>query len=465
MSATTSPILEFEAPSTADSSDFRQIQPLSASRHKRPFSIDLSLELERQLESEAMESPASTPAHDAKEHNDLPQRVSLDPHVLAHIVVDLRHSLADITKERDALLSMLSKAHTQEAQLTDAMQLLTDKATSLEEEVSESRKKLKDNEESISMLRNKVEESRRGLMRLQTENRRSSIQPLDTSRASIVSFASSTSTKRQSFTPLTGSFGRPSAHKRISSVSDSAVLDSFSSPHSQVISLPDSSPQASRRLSGLFGRTGSPPHDDTPSVEIVALKREIESLKAELDDTRRELTEATEAKDASDTCVKALREFIATNNVGGNDQQVGVPLLPSSTEEPPAKAGGWGFKLWKVDTSVKPHAGPTSSSSATPTSSSATPTAAAPLSRKFTGLFGMQTVAPAAPSSTETGSPPSRSQAESRDSVYSASDASSVTEPLSPLSDTGGSVDVVVSDATAVLDAGSNLVQEQRKGA
>jgi len=245
------------------------------------------------------------------------------------------------------------------------------------------------------------------------------------------------------------------------------LLDPFSSPHSQIVSLPDNSPQASRRFSGLFGRAGSPPHDDSTPTEVTALKREIESLKTELDDTRRELTEATEAKDASDTCVKALREFIAENNVG-NDGNVNLPPLPSNTtgtEEPPAKAAAsWGFKLWKVDTSVKPSAGPASSSSATPTSSSATPTAAAPLSRKLTGFFGMQPAASVATvPAVETNGPSPLSQTESRNSVYSASDASSVTEPLSPLSETGGSVHVVVPDATNPLDVGSNLVHEQNK--
>ncbi|KAF5355306.1 hypothetical protein D9758_005983 [Tetrapyrgos nigripes] len=455
ISNTTSPTI-FEAPPTAATSEFNPIPPLSASRHKRPFSIDLSLELERQLDMESLPpTPARNTTETTQEAEPLPERDILDPHVLAHIVMQLRHSLTDMTKERDDLLSRLSIANSEEAHFRDALQLVTDKATSLEEELSEARRKMRDDEESISMLRIKVEESRRGLMRLQTESRRQSIQPIDLSRASLVNFASPPSAKRQSFTPLTGSLNtRPNSHKRLSSVSDSGyagLLDLNTSPGSQIVSLPDHPPSASKRFSGLFGRS-SPPQDDAPFGEVLALKKEVEALKAELEDSRRELAEATEAKDASDTCAKALRDFITENNVGTNGSA--VPPVPASANDQPSspssQRGGWGFKLWKVDTSVKTPSGPASSSSATPTTSMATPTAA-PLSRKIGGFFGMQQPA-------DNQQPPLPEP--SRGSVYSASDASSIAEPLSPLSDS--SVNVMVRDGATTSEVGSNLGHEQK---
>lgn len=151
--------LQFEAPPSSDTSDFSLIKPLSASQ-TRPFSIDLSLELERQLD---MESLPPTPAHNVTVHSApvISQiRDSLDPDVLAHIVQTLRRSLAEMTRERDDLVNLLSSAHSREAELEDALQHMTDKAANMEEDLTEARRKAKDDEEAISLLRTKVEESR-----------------------------------------------------------------------------------------------------------------------------------------------------------------------------------------------------------------------------------------------------------------------------------------------------------------
>ncbi len=146
--------LEFEVPPTAISQDFHSP---SSPKAQRPFSIDLSLELERQLD---MESPPVTPSYNAQTHDTRPKRESLDPQVLAHIVMQLRHSLAEMTKERDDLLQFVSGAHSKEAELKDTLQAVTDKATELEEELMSARRKMKDDEDAIAMLRTKVEESR-----------------------------------------------------------------------------------------------------------------------------------------------------------------------------------------------------------------------------------------------------------------------------------------------------------------
>jgi chromosome segregation ATPase len=129
----------------------------------------LSLELEREL---AMESPPVTPGYDATTH---PETTSTypkkrgdgalsdllpDPEILANIIAQLRHSLTDITKERDELLKLLASANTQEANAKDALQVITDKATEAEEELTALRKKAREDEEQIAVLRTKVEESR-----------------------------------------------------------------------------------------------------------------------------------------------------------------------------------------------------------------------------------------------------------------------------------------------------------------
>jgi len=142
--------IEFEAPLSAD--------PSSAPPRKH-FSIDLSLELERQLD---MESYPPTPSHipEAYAQQSSTTRESMDPHILAHIIKQLRQSLTEVTKDRDELLEMVALSATHEAELQEALQHMTDKATTMEVELSDARRKIKDDEDSINMLRTKVEESR-----------------------------------------------------------------------------------------------------------------------------------------------------------------------------------------------------------------------------------------------------------------------------------------------------------------
>ncbi|KAJ3836074.1 hypothetical protein F5878DRAFT_626175 [Lentinula raphanica] len=485
------PSLQFEVPPSADSNtSFAPIRPVSAS-HKRPFSIDLSLELERQLD---MESLPPTPAHNATSHaNSAPViahlRDSLDPDVLAHIISQLRRSLSDLSKEKDDLVSLLASAHSREAELEDALQHMTDKATHMEEELMEARRKNKDDEEAISMLRTKVEESRRGLMRLQTENRRQSAQitPLDLSRTGLNHLSLSPPSKRTSFTPLTGSFnGRPSnGHRRISSVSDSGLqtlsnlnfgLSSSHEHNSQILTVPgdnispNPSPVPNRRISGLFGGYPngiSPPLDDFSSdstAQIQALQKEIATLKSDLEETRHELTEAVEAREASETCVTALRAFIEENNVGSGDGQHGsdtssikLPPPPASTTGDEADTSsiksGWGFKLWnaKPTPTLNSLNSPALASIESPTPSAVmTPTQ---FSKKIGGFFSRQ-----ASISSTAGiiPPPAAPSLQTRESMYSyesksssKSDTSSIAEPLSPTDDEDDGIDIMVREGSS----------------
>lgn len=109
-------------------------------------SIDLSLELERQLDSESL--PGSP---DIRKEN----RASLDPHVLAHIVTQLRDSLTHLTQERDDLVHQLAESHTREAEFKDSLALCTERCATLEKDLEATRRKCQDDEEAISMLRSK----------------------------------------------------------------------------------------------------------------------------------------------------------------------------------------------------------------------------------------------------------------------------------------------------------------------
>jgi chromosome segregation ATPase len=119
----------------------------------RPHSIDLSLELEHQLNSESL---PNTPAHGQHSF----KRQSLGPHVLASIITQLRFSLAEVTKERDEILRAFEEATHKQAFLQENLQIVTDRSTKLEEQLSVAQDKHKDDEEAINMLRTKVEESR-----------------------------------------------------------------------------------------------------------------------------------------------------------------------------------------------------------------------------------------------------------------------------------------------------------------
>jgi hypothetical protein len=159
--------VEFEAPFSGQSRE----PPLTKGR----FSIDFSIELERQLETMEASAPTSPSAvaHDADAGKVAggdggveavleghPDKELLDPEILAHIVTQLRQSLSEMTKERDELIKMLAHANAEEANVKDALQLMTEKATEVEEELGEAKKRMKEDEEQIVLLRAKVEESR-----------------------------------------------------------------------------------------------------------------------------------------------------------------------------------------------------------------------------------------------------------------------------------------------------------------
>ena len=320
-------------------------------------------------------------------------------------------------------------------------------------------------------------------MRLQTESRRQSMIPSD-SRTSLTlpGFGNSPPSKRTSFAPLTG---RP-GHMRISSVSDTSSFNA-DSPRTQSFNItspePHTSsppPNSSHRYSGVFGQlllptsdlpttTATEPPDSNPSAgvatagsdELETLRKELQSLKAELATVKHELIEAIEGKEASETCVKALREFIADNNVGvvpadGAAVPMKLPPLPTmmTTGEEgldrTKPSGGWGFKLWGVESPLRSTTKPVSvPSSISPVNSTSTlppapVIAAAPLSRKLGGFFSSRSSL-SSNSSHQQPTPVLQSNVQlplhvhsQRDSSYSFSDASSVAEPISPGSDIHG---------------------------
>ena len=124
--------------------------PLDLDQPKRPYSIDLSLELEHQLDNESF---PPTPAPAAR-----PQ--SMDQHVLASLIRTLRTTVEEVTKDRDDLREQVTKLMSDKRVADDAVLQLSTRCTHMEEELEGAKAQMKEDEHSINMLRTKVEESR-----------------------------------------------------------------------------------------------------------------------------------------------------------------------------------------------------------------------------------------------------------------------------------------------------------------
>lgn len=333
-------------------------------------------------------------------------------------------------------------------------------------------------------------------MRLQAESRRMSTQtlktgplPLDLSAAGarspgLVSGFSNTA-KRASFQlPPPSAFGpqnQPSSrpmgmgHRRISSLSDPGPNGAPPTPNrsstllSDPVNLVDGLPPSpvthtfedmktgdgttikTKRLSLLAKRDQSPPGLPPASVltaELDSVRGELANTKKELETVKHELAEAVDKREASDACIKALREFIAEQAIGEasavapssssvkDDASTrsfdamrsptvslkGLRLPPLPTEEnipeeaassTGPKKGGWGLRLWNTPASEA-----SSAPAASPQVPAASSTAATPAATPLTSFVSSWTRSvsggsQASASSTATTQPSTPAQPES----------------------------------------------------
>ncbi|EJD48107.1 hypothetical protein AURDEDRAFT_86510 [Auricularia subglabra TFB-10046 SS5] len=361
----------------------------TSTNHERPphlrhskSSIDESLELEHALAAEEGDVPLS------------PGASVLDPQVLADLIIQLRAQLGELTRERDELVNELAASQTREAELTDALEQARDRSRAAESNLEAARKTHQEDEEAVSMLRAKVEESRRALMRLQSEAssaRRASGQfqlggplALDLSKAPG-------SSKRASFTPLTGTFkrgspppsvpGSPPAHPSslLRNTSSDGENDSAAETQSLMVLPSESNAPSTARGRRFPGSISTRDSIMNPlGAELDAMRRELVEARQEAITLRAELRDANESRLASEACVQALREFIANTAAGDAVSPGGLglslPPLPTDTgvnavgdEKPKA---GWGLKLWRKDTASAAAPGSSHSHASTPSISS-----------------------------------------------------------------------------------------------
>jgi hypothetical protein len=186
-------------------------------------------------------------------------------------------------------------------------------------------------------------------------------------------------------------------------------------------------------------------------AELEGLRRELQSTKDELTELRHEFTEAVEAKEASEQCAAALRDFIAENNVGVVNIDKPTSTPPTRQGHQQKKSSGWGFNLWSKESSpTKTRPEPLPVAGSTDPSSSPVP--------KFAGLFGSRA---SVSSTTTSSSQHNKSNATDASFTSAVSDTSSIDndEPLSPLSDPKP-VEVVVRNPSRTSSSESEYTLE-----
>ncbi|KZT54949.1 hypothetical protein CALCODRAFT_499261 [Calocera cornea HHB12733] len=360
-------------------------QTASTDVEDRRFSIDQALELEHQLNEE----------HDNPDDRPISADIApsaLDPDVLAAIVIQQRHSLAELTHERDELAGALAKAHivqselqSQLSEVEEALEVERQKVSAISEELGVAKERATSDAESIAMLRSKVEESRRGVMRLQSERetrRTSQFQPLQLDLSSASTSGSgrtpgfSTFSKRASVISTSSTPRSPTfmGHRRVSSQSDPGLTPDASDSSSFPPGLLQTPSEPGTSSIGKTASLSPPPMMSAlpPQLPPLISEEELLSLQTELRTLRRELSQAKEAKQASDSVLRALREMIGvdpeskelphpdqveslkglslpplpTDEVDDEDES---PIQPAPLEE---KKSGWGLKLWRSTTSA-----------------------------------------------------------------------------------------------------------------
>jgi hypothetical protein len=187
---------------------------------------------------------------------------------------------------------------------------------------------------------------------------------------------------------------------------------------------------------------------DPLSAELASVRRELQTAKVELEELGHELSESNDARQASEACVDALRDFIAQHNVGVQTNRIKtestdppVQLPARSKGDDAGKPGtGWGFKLWKVDTLM--------SNGFSPISPIPQLQTAEPLSKKIGGFFSSKTSVP-----TFASYPPPSSNSYAQEPMYNGSDASSASfaEPVSPGNEGTGTNVAINSQSTSPI--------------
>ena len=360
------------------------------------------------------------------------------------LIAELRASLVTsqtLVNTQTTRLSHLSDVETELAQLKDQFSFIKAAKEAVEKQLQEEIKRREVAEENVDLLRGQVEQARRGVGMLQKqekERKRLSQLPPGTALGpgpgpvegeEVLSEKEVKASRRQS------ALGR--GHRRASSNSEPADVHLLTGSTSPNISAPRAGGLRELRLGASAFASGLPsstmtspifPSDDSqfpassgtnqrskreskdsgsiesgPSKAETAAQDEATRLKAELAQVHARLVESEEARQASEVCLQALRNFMASGGEGDApaDEDVlkhmRLPPLPTDRDpdelEPEATVGkkggaaGWGFKLWKqtgptspaLSTAVEPPATPAENLSPPPSNRSSTTPKVSPM--------------------------------------------------------------------------------------
>ena len=414
--------------------DFRRIQsaaptPVAEPKRSRPQSVapaELKKAQRRTLSADSrlptifanlalpptfvtMSSSGSPP----KAPLNLPDEAESPERNVEALILELRSSLSSsqtLLHSQAQRLTQMSDLETELSQLKDQHAFVVAAKEAVENDLRQERKKREAAEETIQLLRGQVDQARRGVGMLQKQEkdrkRMSQIPHLppggfgplmDDPEEVLEKEPTSKASKRTSFIGRThrraSSNSEPDAHiagssrptpytspnpdapktgglreLRLGSLANPASGSALVSPigtHFEEIAHPI--PPGGQRTpsSSTMGTTAhvSPPKPSASEEEAAQLRHELNRV-------RGQLAESEENRIASEACLKALRDFMAS---GGEDapppnellRSMRLPPLPSDPEpgfeadDSGQRKTGWGFKLWRGGAPASPPASTT----------------------------------------------------------------------------------------------------------
>jgi hypothetical protein len=391
--------------------------------------------------AEATETTDTIEATDATHSTDAagptkPSEPSPPPDLDA-LIAELRASLASsqtLLTTQATRLAKLTDVETELAQLKDQYAFLAAAKDAVQTQLQEETKRREMAEENVELLRGQVEQARRGvgiLQKQEQERKRLSLLPSSgaglglmgtgdleevladsggketvgttraNKRASMLVGRAQRRTSAQSEAGDGLSLGagpsmpsavspNPNAPRagglrelRLGSGTTTITGHTATSPApTSTIFFEDSTPHpvppSLTHRSSLTPSSGQPFTGDNIPTPLSPANTEEARLRAELAAVRAQLAEAEESREASEACLKALREFMAAGGSEGGAAEedllktIRLPPLPTDKDADEshllptdsAKKGGWGFKLWKqgpaspASTTVEPPATP-----------------------------------------------------------------------------------------------------------
>ena len=344
----------------------------------------------------SLELPPLSAAH-------LPPSPTDPQELITHLRESLTTSQTLLAAQSDRLTAFADLELTIASQ-RDQLTFLAAAKEAVEGQLRDERSRREQAEETVETLRGQVESARRGVMTLQKQEKdRKRMSTIGGPPVSGLSWGGdeevlvdNSRSKRSSI------MVKPQTHKRLSSQSDNtdffvapappppapaasntnaktglrelrlgATTLSPSAIASSTVSFDDIPIPSGRRLSSNGPETSSA--HSSPSKRESAAVEEATRLRLEITTLQKRLDEAEEARTASEVCLKALREFMASSQTSDpTAAALSLPPLPTEGDgegdslAPPKSKSGWGLKtLWRANP-ASPNPSTTSAPSQSP---------------------------------------------------------------------------------------------------